>query len=307
MTSQHNTPVIKPTLRILPLPTTIQPHVGGPPHKPNGFTVTNLNLNEALDTAIKWGDYSHKVASYYELPNVVDARVSVHIGNLSSKLIDCIHQSDGVVGCVAWLTHFGVLQKMAEKQFVSIVVQKEDFLRPDTTAAMASRSDFKRNLHEHYSRLPNMESDGGQIMSKRHGDHRARGIDIKGVDIFKPPLGGWEDWGAVRCVGYAKRENQIVPLMHHKFLVFLRRVKMTGLSPYTGEVEEYTEFIPYAVWTGSFNISANAEKSRENAIFIEDMGISKFYLDEWQRLVSASESLNWTHDYVQGEIRIGGT
>ena len=46
-------------------------------------------------------------------------------------LIGLMRQYEAAVGCVAWLTHFDILDAMARLKTVSIVVQKEDFLRPD--------------------------------------------------------------------------------------------------------------------------------------------------------------------------------
>jgi len=53
-------------------------------------------------------------------------------------------------------------------------------------------------------------------------------------------------------------------IMHNKFLVFLS-----------------SELRPYAVWTGSFNFSANASRSLENAVYIEDAAIAGAYLQAW--------------------------
>jgi len=47
-----------------------------------------------------------------------------------AELIKQVSRYSSMVGCVAWLTSFPILEAM-EGKWVSIVVQKEDFLRPD--------------------------------------------------------------------------------------------------------------------------------------------------------------------------------
>ena len=64
-----------------------------------------------------------------------DGSVEVVFRNIEQRLIDEIRTSKVVMGCVAWLTSGPILDALAEVQGVSIVVQKEDFLRPDIDAA----------------------------------------------------------------------------------------------------------------------------------------------------------------------------
>ena len=42
---------------------------------------------------------------------------------------------------------------------------------------------------------------------------------------------------------------------------------------------------PHSVWTGSYNITANAELSWENFIYIRSEEIAQAYLDEWCQLM----------------------
>ena len=61
-----------------------------------------------------------------------DGKVQLYLRDLASKLIEHIHASTLIVGCVAWLTNSRILQALSEVQGgVALVVQKEDFLRPD--------------------------------------------------------------------------------------------------------------------------------------------------------------------------------
>ena len=57
--------------------------------------------------------------------------IEVYFTNLDKNIIRLIKQSDVVLGCVAWLTNFDILRELGNNKIASIIVQKEDFLRPD--------------------------------------------------------------------------------------------------------------------------------------------------------------------------------
>src|SRR5665213_1843497 len=79
-----------------------------------------------------------------------DESVIVYFRNLERELIRRIRKARLVVGCVAWLTSDTILQALSEvPRGVSIVVQKEDFLRPD----LGSRSGWKTGLRKQYEAL----------------------------------------------------------------------------------------------------------------------------------------------------------
>lgn len=81
---------------------------------------------------------------------------------------------------------------------------------------------------------------------------------------------------AVRCAGHSPRvRSKNSPLMHHKFIVRLEGGK------------------PVAVWTGSFNFTANASSSLENAVEIHDPAAASAYLSEFSRVASISEPLEF--------------
>ncbi|MGL5823679.1 MAG: hypothetical protein ACRCYU_02285 [Nocardioides sp.] len=82
----------------------------------------------------------------------------------------------------------------------------------------------------------------------------------------------------IACAGHAGAT--MAPLMHHKFVVRCSRAK--------------GKLVPLAVWTGSFNFSANANESFENALEVHDPTIAAAYLAEFATVASVSESMNWT-------------
>ena len=57
--------------------------------------------------------------------------IKVYFRNLEDELINHIRNYDAIFGCVAWLTNKRILKELSKKEVVQIIVQKEDFLRPD--------------------------------------------------------------------------------------------------------------------------------------------------------------------------------
>jgi len=120
--------------------------------------------------------------------------VEIIFDDLETKLVEQINRWPVVVGCMAWLTNEAVLNALASRREVSILVQKEDFLRPDTGNWSQKRQrkqylalpTFSRMAHEsaYYSFCTDPTTD------------------------------------AIRCVGIAQPKGQIKARMHHKFMVF---------------------------------------------------------------------------------------
>lgn len=67
--------------------------------------------------------------------------------------------------------------------------------------------------------------------------------------------------------------------------------------------DAYTEKVPTAVWTGSFNLTYNGERSLENVVIIQDEHVARRYAEEWAWVLSLSESLDWTQPWVAPEYR----
>lgn len=78
---------------------------------------------------------------------------------------------------------------------------------------------------------------------------------------------------AVRCFGQAG--GAYSPFMHSKFVVRLRKGK------------------PVAVWTGSLNMTTGSEQNIENAVEIHDATIARAYFEEYARVASLSEPLEF--------------
>jgi phosphatidylserine/phosphatidylglycerophosphate/cardiolipin synthase-like enzyme len=104
-----------------------------------------------------------------------------------------------------------------------------------------------------------------------------------------------------RCVGNHNRDKRVAfPRMHNKFLVFCR--PKDDIPEQDGGSFDPK---PYAVWTGSFNLTKNAGMSLENALFLTDPKLVKAYFEEWEQIMTVSEPLDWERDWAEPEWRIG--
>ena len=206
--------------------------------------------------------------------------VEVHFRHIEDRLIDAIREADAVVGCVAWLTSERILSALSGKKAVSLVVQKEDFLRPD----LHTKPSWPNRLRQQYAALPG-------CLRCWH-----RGSLVSRLSYCCNP-----DLEAVRCVGnYNRNRLPAFPRCHHKFAVFCRVVY--------GEEDEFgipSKPEPYAAWTGSFNFTKNSGSSLENAVLIRDLAVASAYYHEWAQVVAVSEPLDWESDWVEPEWRIG--
>lgn len=211
-----------------------------------------------------------------------DGKVEVVLKNLTYRLIRLIDQYPASVGCVAWLTNYDILDALARQKQVSMVVQKEDFLRPD----MGARSDWKDTLRRKYNALR-----CGERYDHSHGNCVVEGLSYCG----DPTLEG------VRCVGNRNTDkNPAFPRAHHKFIVLGEMLEEKGPHGYP-----HSTFKPAAVWTGSFNFTVNAGNSFENAVILREPKLVDAFYQEWAQIVALSEPLDWTSEWVAPEWRIG--
>jgi hypothetical protein len=224
-------------------------------------------------------DVGHTDTSDYSTRST-DGSIAVYFREIEKHLTQHIAEAQTVVGCVAWLTSEVVLNALAHVPHgVSIVVQKEDFLRPD----LETHDGWKNNLRRMYESLKELP-----------GRNQMPGLVAQLSYLSDQTI------QAVRCVGNYNREKKpAFPRMHNKFLVFCRVCPV--------EVEGYTaeQVQPYAVWTGSFNLTKNAGMSLENAVLITDPAIVNAYYCEWGQIMALSESLDWESDWSAPEWRIG--
>jgi hypothetical protein len=219
-------------------------------------------------------------------------RVTVHFREHTKKCVEFIEKYDVIVGSVAWLTSIPILRALSKK-WVQIVLQKEDFLRPD--------SESMKDVRAAYALSP--------LWSER----LYYGGILSQMSICGDPL-----IEGFRCVGnHNADKNPAFPRAHHKFLVGCTyRPDRHPDRHADADADEDADgdgfgtpfpqcFQPHAVWTGSFNLTANAERSFENVVVIEDEAIAQAYYNEWNQLAALSEPLDWDSEWCQPQWRIG--
>lgn len=221
-------------------------------------------------------------------PGTSEGAPQVLFHDLENALIAFLAGAELVVGCVAWLTSGPILDALAALPGVALLVQKEDFLRPDFGAAAGWKNHLRARyaaLHEGPSRLNYLGILGGASTS----------LD----DIVAP----------VRCLGnYNRAKSPAFPRMHHKFAVRCHTESFYALLDPTDPSDKVylvETVVPDAVWTGSYNWTKNAGRSFENALILRDDASVDAYFDEWQQLMLLSESLDWETDWVDPEWRLG--
>lgn len=245
----------------------------------------NLNDLEWID-GVKQEDYS-----------ISSGNIEVYFKNLESALLKNVEEASCIVGCVAWLTLGSILDALARKNAVSLLVQKEDWLRLDFDAKNSSIGS-KKVLREKISKLPKNESEWFDVENRlgyaEYCVKKINGVPEYSRDIIIDP---------VRCVGNSCKESNIAhPRMHHKFIVFCRTIE--HISYTKSGMRSIAQ--PYAVWTGSFNVTSNATRSFENAVIIRDEVIADAYMKEWAQLMAFSEPLDWNVEDPNGDICFDG-
>ncbi len=210
-----------------------------------------------------------------------DLKTSVLFKNLESELIGRIDKADVILGCVAWLTSENILRSLSKKAGVSIIVQKEDFLRPD----LGSNSSWNRKLRNLYDAIPSKLS--------RYDE------GLAGTSLHMMSFATEHSIQAIRCVGnHNSKKEAAFPRSHHKFVIFCKLLENStngsGLNYY-----------PYEVWTGSYNLTKNAGYSFENAIVSKDARIVKAFMKEFGQIAALSEPLDWKSNWTAPEWRIG--
>ena len=229
-------------------------------------------------------------------------KVDVITNDLEKKLIDRIWTNSKyqLFGCVAWLTSFEIIGALIESRTSSqIIVQKEDFLRPDIGIDPLDNM-WKINLRNLYGLVEN------KLL--RH--------DMPGI-CSDLSVCGDPGVDAIRCMGNHNSEKKAAhPRMHNKFALWCEVIKdeitVTDEMARHGIYNEYKRpvYVPKALWTGSYNWTINSGFSLENAIYIEGDNdeldnIYDPYLNMFSNCFALSEPLNWEVPWCCPEWRIG--
>lgn len=215
--------------------------------------------------------------------SVDNVKTSIYFRNQKQKLLELIENHDWIVGCVAWLTDFDLLRALSRKH-VAIVVQKEDFLRPDSETPPYK---WPASLQAAYAKLREFY---------RFELPKLRLLNYNGDTLTE----------AIRCMGnYNEDAESAFPRMHNKFLVFGTGGNSERAEYYNADDDDdvFPKFT--SVWTGSCNLSKTSGQSLENAVLLESEKVAAAYYNEFAQIFTLSEPLNWQHVWCAPEYRIG--
>lgn len=213
--------------------------------------------------------------------NVTFDKTEVYFKDIEENIVKKIHQyADGYIfGCIAWFTSAPIIEALSQCKHVQILIQKEDFLRPDITDGKSNSSLTKR-YRALYDKL------------RFSSDKYSCAYPIKELSVCGDPT-----VEPVRCVGNSDG-FRTKPKAHNKFMVFCK-----------SSIDKSIPYVPVAVCTGSYNYTANAVQSFENVVYLEDKTgkneVISAYLKEHHQIYALSEPLDWTHRYSEPEFRIG--
>jgi len=212
----------------------------------------------------------------------INANVSIIFRGHKELLLQKISQYNYIVGCIAWLTDFEIIKAFSKVEHISIIVQKEDFLRSDLNAGNSWKNDL-RKAYNGLSVFFRLDGYGGLLSE----------------------LSYMLDTGnnaAIRCIGnYNRDKKPAFPRMHNKFLVFSNYIEGKQIGDnFIEPIINYQE-----VWTGSYNLTKNAENSLENVVLIKNNKIAEAYYNEFCQIFALSEPLDWETDWSEPEFKIG--
>lgn len=125
--------------------------------------------------------------------------IEVYFKNIESIIIEKIKKYNNVIGCVAWLTNKNILKELSKKKECIIIIQDEDFLRPDNNFD-GDNSKWKKKIFKSYKKL-----------EKNDITFLNLGLDIN--------TNGFTQTGIRRCGNINNRKLPAFPRMHNKFII----------------------------------------------------------------------------------------
>ena len=195
--------------------------------------------------------------------------VEVCFKNIEEFIISKIEKHSYIVGCMAWLTNENILKALSKKSSVSIIVQEEDFLRPDSSFD-GHKLKWKNKIRSLYDNLPK-----GSIYLMELSGQMINCAGDQGEII-----------GGIRRLGKLNTEKSpAFPRMHNKFIVCYEGGGLAG-GRFCAEV-----------LTGSFNFSENSNNSLENVVCLKDSDIVNAFIKQYTEICLMSVELDWNGDW----------
>lgn len=226
-----------------------------------------MNLNEVLvncdGTVIKQSDFS---------TSGCNNDIEVYFKNIEKVIIDKIKKYKYVVGCIAWLTNENILKELAKKEECLIIVQDEDFLRPDIDFDGNMKS-WKNKIFKLYNNIKKIDTTC---------------LVPIGINILSTVKTGIR-----RCGMLNTDKKPAFPRMHNKFIIVFNDAYI---------YDEKEEMLPDPVIegeviTGSYNYTENSNNSLENIVCIKDNNIISAYYKQFGEIAIMSVPLKWSKEW----------
>lgn len=199
--------------------------------------------------------------------DVLDGLTQVIDEHVAAVQLERRWWSPAALGCVPWLIHRGIAERLARLHACCIVVDKGRGYVPPVLAE--ATNGFPNVLTGMRDRAP--EVDGGRL--------------VLGPYSALPEY----DVGPVRVVGVAGDERSRKPLLHAKLLV-LGRLGWVEYDYDMGTEERYV-FEPCSVWWGSANWTEAASAHLELGAWTDDRALAREATSFLDSLISFSELL----------------
>lgn len=205
--------------------------------------------------------------------------IEVYFKNIEYQIINKIKKYDSVIGCIAWLTNKNILKALSKKKLVSIIVQEEDFLRPDINFN-GIKQKFKNKMFKLYEKI-----------------NKKNYISLCNCGISYCSNGELEC--GIRRMGMIN-ENKVpaFPRMHNKFIICFNS---------DGDRFDTCEKLNGEVLTGSYNYTENSNNSLENVVCIKSDKIVEKYYYQYAEIALLSVPLDWDSEWEPdvSELRYG--
>ena len=212
-----------------------------------------------------------------------DKDIEIYFKNIERQIINKIKKYDNVVGCIAWLTNENILVELAKKKSVLIIVQEEDFLRPDINFD-GNNKKWKKKIFKLYNELQK---------NKKNIPLNCFGISYMQCGVNS----------GIRRLGKIN-ENKLpaFPRMHNKFIICYNDFEFEIVE---NEPKDFK--INGEILSGSYNYTENSNNSLENVVCIKDEEIVYRYYLQFAEIAIMSVPLDWNSEWnpSESELRYG--
>ena len=220
------------------------------------------------------------------------ASVSAYFRDIKKELLHAISKADAVFGCAAWLTDDDVINALNSVPNISIVVSHSTYNAKSKMLKSHKNWIKLRDIATKFNHFHTIIGDYAECIKLGQSDDA-----IAPLLVLDP-----------KNFGTSTEDKTADSMLHNKFLIFAKVFfdkdqVQSGAAYYYSAGSRSGQFspdqflqmtakptiVPFAVWTGSFNFSANANSHLENAVLIHNERIAEAYFNEFSQIYSLSQ------------------